>query len=251
MNNIDCKEDWKRYYNSFREELMWEITDTNTNKSIWFSIKYSETIYETPKTYHCFIAFNLGDWIRFPIEYRTKKGKPKAIFLNDKKSVVKELAFFCRFQWLLGVRLREELVYHMVKFLSEVPQIKDKVFDYNKSNVEILYKIADMVLNTDVKQETLDNLKDERSFCIAPEKLKEKLSNSEKALLQAKGRRLSNYIRILKNYDEQKSTSQNAEACKVSESTIKRFMKHKTEVERFIKDYGVCPNELGEYVQMS
>lgn len=233
---MDCKDEWKRYLNTLKDELMWEIKDPNTKKNIWWSMVYENTIYETPKTYHSFFAFNDGSWLRFPIEYRAKNGKPRAIFLRDQKSVIKELAYFCRFQCLLGVRLREELVYHMVDFIGEVPKIYDRVFECNQKNIGILYKVADSVLNNDVKQETLDNLKDTRSFSIAPDKL-EHLNNDEKIALQAKGRRMSTYIRILKNYDEQKSISQNAEACEVSKSTIKRFKKHKEEVERFIKDY--------------
>lgn len=243
---MDSKEEWKRYLNAFKDELMWEKRDPHTKKFIWWSLKYAQTIYESPKTYLNLYAFNDGSWVRFPLEYRTKKGKPRAVYLPDKNAVIKELSYFCRFQRLLGVSIKEELVYHMVCFISEVPKIYDKVFECNKNNIGILYKIADGVLNSEIKQDTLDKLKDPRSFCISPDKL-EHLTNNEKIRLQAKGRRMNTYIGILKNYDEQKSISQNATCCGVSISTIKRFKQHKKDVERFIKDYERIENsKVGE-----
>lgn len=236
------KEKWKRYLSAFKDDMMYVIKDTNTNKNIWWSMKYAETLYESPKNFHNGFAFNDGTWFRFPKEYRTKQGKPKAIFLKGQKSVIIELAFFCRFQWMIGVRLKEELVYHMLCFLCDVVKLDKDAFEFNENNKKVLFKIAENILNSEVKQETIDRLKDKRTFCIAKEKLVH-LDIKGKASLQAKVKRIYNYFEILKKYDEHKSISQNAVSCGVCISTIKRFKKYKGEVMRIAKEYGVYEGE--------
>ncbi len=232
------KEEWKRYASALKDEMMFSIIDPTTKKFIWGSLKYKETLYETPKTFKNNFAFNDGTWLRFPKEYRTKNGKAKGIFLKDTKSAIIELFFFCRFQSLLGVSLKEELVYHMICFISDVVNIYGSAFDCNQKNKDILYKIAERILTSEVPLETHDKLKDTRAFCIDPMQLKV-MDKKTKASMQAKGKRISNYINILKKYDENKSISQNAIECGVCISTIKRFNKVKEDFKKQIKNLGL------------
>ena len=226
--------EWKRFASAFRQELMFNIIDPETHKMAWPSLKYKETQYESPKTYNNYLAFNDGSWLIFPKEYRTKDGKPKGIFLARKDKAIREVYYFCRFQKLIGVRLKEELVYHMACFLGDVPKIRDKAFDCNEKNRKLLYKIADNILSSEADQKTLDRLRDTRSFCIDPGRLKV-LNRKDGAAIQAKGRKFANYFRILENYDESKSISQNAKNCGVSETTIKTFKKQKSAFESMFK----------------
>lgn len=230
------KEEWKRYLSALKDDMMFKIKSPNSNKSVWWEMKYEETKYESPKIFKNYLAFNDGAWLRFHTEYRSKKGKPKAIYLAGTKSVIKELAFFCRFQWLLGVRLKEELVYHMVCFLCDVVKLNEGAFDCNQKNQYVLSKIADNILSTEVKQETLDRLKDERLYCIDPHRLTH-MDDSGKRSMQAKARRMSTCFKIVNQYDADKSNRENAIECGVSISTIKRFKKNKSDVEWLYKEY--------------
>lgn len=233
---MDNKNKWKRYLSALKDDMMFTIKAPNSSKGVWWAMKYAETKYENPKNYKNYLAFNDGTWLRFPKEYRSKKGKPKAIYLAGAKSAIKELAFFCRFQWLLGVRLKEEFVYHMVCFLCDVVKLNEGAFDCNQKNQEVLFKIADNVLSTEVKQETLDRLKDERLYCIDPHRLAH-MDDCSKKSMQAKARRMSTSFKIVKKYDADKSNRENAIECEVSISTIKRFKKNKSDVEMLYLKY--------------
>ncbi len=226
---------WKRQWSSFKNELMYEKMDPVTKKMLWFSIRFKETMYESPKTYQNYYAFNVdGSWLRFPTEYRTKKRKPKALFFRHKKDVVKELAYFCRFQRLIGVETQWELVYHMCSFLANVVKMIDGVFDPTPENVSILEKVADRILVTECLVETLGRLKDERGFCIDPERLNG-IDESTKKIMTNKGVRIANYLEIKKKYDDSKSKSENAKLCGVSESTIARFRRNRAEMEKICR----------------
>lgn len=228
-------EKWQRQWSSFRNELMYEKIDPETKKMLWFCIKFKETMYESPKIYHNNYAFNVdGSWLRFPTEYRTKTGKPKALFSRHKKYVVKELAYFCRFQRLIGVETQWELVYHMCSFLANAVKMIDGVFDPTPENVSILEKIADRILVTECQVETLGRLKDERGFCIDPERLKV-IDESTKKIMTNKGVRIANYLAIKEKYDETKSKSENAKLCGVSESSIARFRRNRAEMEKLCR----------------
>ena len=166
-------EKWQRQWSSFRNELMYEKMDPETKKMLWFCIKFKETMFESPKIYQNYYAFNVdGSWLKFPTEYRTRAGKPKALFFRRKEKLVKELTYFCRFQRLIGVEAQWELVYHMCSFLANNVKMPDGVFDPTPENVSILNKVAERILVSDCPKETLGRLKDERKFCIDPERLK-------------------------------------------------------------------------------
>lgn len=233
---MDKKDEWKRYLSAFKDDLMFSIKAPDSDKNVWFGMKYMETQYESPKIFKNNLAFNDGSWLRFPKEYRSKNGMPKAIYLAGVKSAIKELAFFCRFQWLLGVRLKEELVFHMVCFLCDVVKLNDGAFDCNKKNQEVLFKIAENILSTEVCQGTLDRLKDERLYCIDPSRLAY-MDDSGKRSMQAKARRMSTYFKLVNKYDAEKSNRENAVRCNVSISTIKRFKAVRNDIERIYKNY--------------
>ena len=230
-------DDWKRYATALKDEFMFEKTDPKTKQRLWFGFKYQKTMYESPKKFRNDIAFNTdGKWLRFPTEYRTKVGKPKAIYLRHKKDVVKELAYFCRFQRLIGVEMKEELVYHMTCFLGDVVKLFKNVFVPSKENVEILNKVAERILNTECEAETLERLKDDRTFCISPVRL-ERIDNSMKSRMRNKGTRFANYLRIREMYDDTKSKAENAVLCGVSEATIARFRRDRDKLEQL---YNSC-----------
>lgn len=225
-------EKWKRQWSSFRNELMYEKRDPVTKKMLWFCIKFKETMYESPKIYHNNYAFNVdGSWLKFPTEYRTKAGKPKALFFRHKKNVVEELCYFARFQRLIGVETQWELVYHMCSFLATVVKMPDGVFDPTPENISILNKVADRILVSDCPEDTLKRLKDDRGFCIDPERLKS-IDESAKRTMTNKAVRIANYLEIRKKYDDSKSKAQNAIICGVSDATIARFRRNRTELER-------------------
>lgn len=220
-----------------KDELLFQRTDPKTNQMMWFSFKYQQTMYESPKIFKSDIAFNTErKWLRFPTVYRTKGGKPKAIFLKNKKDVVKELAYFCRFQRLIGVETKEELVYHMTSFLGDIVKLFKNVFVPSKENVEILNKIAELILKTECDDDTLERLKDDRGYCIDPERLK-RMDETTKSVMRNKGKRFANYLGIRDKYDDTKSKAENAVLCGVSESTIARFRRNRDQMERL---YNTC-----------
>jgi len=256
LKNIDALEKWlgkdhdrgrlflcfmndKRsgYMSAMKDELMYATINPQTKKMYWFSMKYQQTMYESPKRYRNDYAFNThGTWLRFPTEYRTKDGRPKAILLRHKKDVVLELSYFCRFQQLIGVDEPLELRFHMSSFLANVVKIHDGVFDPTAENVLVLDKIAKRILESECKEETLERLKDDRKFCIDPVRLKG-LGDSEKSLMRNKGKRFATYLDIVKKYDGSKSKAENAAICGVSESTIARFRRYRDEIERVYNSY--------------
>lgn len=211
---------------------MYEKMDPVTKKMLWFNIRFKETVYESPKVYQNNYAFNVdGSWLIFPTEYRTKAGKPKALFFRRKDKLVKVLTYFCRFQRLIGVETQWELVYHMCSFLASTVKMPDGVFDPTPENVSILNKVADRILVSDCPKDTLERLKDDRKFCIDPERLKN-IDESTKCIMRNKGKRFASYLEIREKYDESKSKSENAEICRVSESTIARFRRNRVEMEQ-------------------
>ena len=223
---------WKRKCSSYKNDLMYEKMDPVTKKMLWYCIRFRETMYESPKNYQNGYAFNVdGSWLRFPTEYRTKTGKPKALFYRQKDKLVKELTYFCRFQRLIGVETQWELVYHMCSFLANVVKMIDGVFDPTPENVSILEKIAARVLVTECPVETLGRLKDERGFCLDPV-CNKSIDESTRSILRNKGNRFANYLVIKEKYDETKSKSENAKLCGVSESTIARFRRNRAEMEK-------------------
>ncbi len=223
---------WKRQWSSFRNELMYEKMDPVTKKMLWFNIRFKETMYESPKVYQNNYAFNVdGSWLKFPTEYRTKAGKPKALFFRHKKDIVEELCYFCRFQRLIGVETQWELVYHMCSFLANTVKMPDGIFDPTPENVSILNKVADRILVTDCPEGTLERLKDDRKFCIDPERLKT-IDESTKSIMRNKGKRFASYFEIREKYDESKSKAENAAICGVSDSTIARFRRNRTQMEQ-------------------
>lgn len=233
----DMSDDWKRYATALKDDFLFKKTDPKTNKRLWSCFKYQKTIYESPKKFRNDFAFNIdGKWLRFPTEYRTKGGKPKAIYLRHKKDVVKELAYFCRFQRLIGVEIKEELVYHMTCFLGDIVKLFKDVFVPSKENVEILNKVAERILKTECGDDTLERLKDDRNFCISPVRL-ERIDDSMKSVLRNKGKRFANYLRIREKYDDTKSKAENAVLCGVSEVTIARFRRDRDKLEQI---YNSC-----------
>ena len=222
---------------SLKGELMYEKIDPTTKQMFWFGMKYHQTQYESPKRYRGGFAFNTKDnWLVFPTEYRTKSGKPKAITLTRKKAVVKELMYFGRFQKLIGVETKEELVYHMSCFLGEVVKIHKGVFDPTSENISLLYKVAERILNTECKDDTLEKLKDDRRFCIDPERIKG-MDDSAKSIMRNKGKRFATFLELREKYDETKSKSENAVLCGVSEATIARYRRDKVKLEQY---YNTC-----------
>ena len=225
-------EEWKRFASSLKDELMHEKMDPETRKMLWFSLKFKQTMYESPKKYKGNYAFNTdGTWLKFPTEYRTKAGKPKAIMLRHKKDVVEELCYFARFQRLIGVDTKEELIYHMACFLGDVVKLYKNVFVPSIENVEILNKIAERILKTECSEETRERLKDDRDFCIDPERLKH-TDDSTKSVMRNKGKLFATYLKVRKNYDESKSKAENAAICGVSDSTIARYRRNRVEMEK-------------------
>ena len=230
-------DDWKRFASALKDEMMFEKIDPKTKQRFWFSLKYQQTMYESPKKYRNDYAFNTdGTWLKFPTEYRTKDGKPKALFYRHKKDVVTELAFFCRFQKLIGVDTKEELVYHMACFLGNVVKLYKNVFPPTKENVKILTQIAERILKTECSEDTLERLKDDRGYCIDPERLK-KIDESTRSMMRNKGTRFANYLEIKRNYDESQSKSKNAILCGVSEATIARFRRDRDKIEQAYNTY--------------
>ena len=228
----DMNEKWKRQWSSFKNDLMYEKMDPVTKKMLWYCIRFRETMYESPKVYKNDYSFNVdGSWLRFPTEYRTKSGKPKTLFFRNKKDVVKELCYFCRFQRLIGVEYQWELVYHMCSFLASTVKMPDGVFDPTPENVSILNKIADRILVSDCPNDTLKRLKDDRGFCIDPERLKT-IDKTTECIMRNKGVRIANYLEIKEKYDESKSKAQNAVICGVSDASIARFRRNRAELER-------------------
>ena len=75
---IKNNDKWKRSKSALKDEMMFQILDPDTRKYTWFNVKYPVTIYETPKNYKYSLTLNDGNWLRFPTEYRTMNGKPKA-----------------------------------------------------------------------------------------------------------------------------------------------------------------------------
>ena len=222
---------------SFRNELMYKKIDPTTKQMFWFGMKYHQTQYESPKTYRNNFAFNTkDDWLLFPTEYRTKSGKPKGITLTRKNAVVKELMYFGRFQKLIGVETKEELVYHMSCFLGDVVKIHKGVFDPTFENITLLYAVAERILNTECKDDTLKRLKDDRRFSIDPERLKS-MDDSTKSIMRNKGKRFATFLKIREKYDETKSKAENAVLCGVSETTIARYRRNKDELERYYNTY--------------
>lgn len=230
-------EKWKRQCSLFRNELMYEKMDPETKKMLWFCIKFKETMYESPKMFRNDYAFNVdGSWLVFPTEYRTKAGKPKALFFRRKEKLVKELTYFCRFQRLIGVETQWELVYHMCSFLASAVKMPDGIFDPTPENLSILNKIADRILVSDCPECTLERLKDDRKFCIDPERLKT-VDESTKSIMRNKGKRFASYLEIREKYNESKSKSENAVICGVSDSTIARFRRNRAQMEQLCRSY--------------
>lgn len=224
--------DWKQFASNIKDEMMFEKTDPETGRKLWFRFKFRQTMYESPKTFSNDYAFNTdGTWLRFPREYRTKDGKPKGLFFHHKKDVVKELMFFCRFQKLIGVETKDELVYHMACFLADVVKLYNGVFTPTKKNVEILNEIAERILVTECSEDTLERLKDARGFCIDPKRL-EGMNESMMSVWRNKGTKIANYLKIKWKYDETKSKAENAVLCGVSESTISRFRREREQFEK-------------------
>lgn len=211
---------------------------------MWFSLKFKETVFESPKVYVNKIAVNIkGDWLKFDTMYRTKDGRPKKIFLPKMKTLARELMLFGRFQKLLGVVDENELVYHLVYFLSTVPEIPDGVFKFNQENVDLLHKIAKRILATEASEKVLAELKDGREICIDPN-CKGMLPKDMKALTN-KGRRIANLFNIKRNYDENKSKSKNATICGVSEPTIARYRRIKDDVDKLYQIYAEGSRKVG------
>ena len=156
---------------------------------------------------------------------------PKYITIKGKQKLVKELTYFCRFQRLIGVETQWELVYHMCSFLASVVKMPDGIFDPTPENISILNKVAERILITDCPEETLERLKDDRGFCIDPERLRT-IDESTKRTMTNKAVRIANYLEIRKKYDDSKSKAQNAAICGVSDATIARFRRNRTELER-------------------
>ena len=230
------KMDWMRYYKSLRDDFMCEIFDSKSNRMFWHSMKFKDTVFESPKVYFNNIAVNVKeDWLKFDTMYRTKDGKPKKIFLPKMKPLARMLMLFCRFQKMLGFVDENELVYHMAYFLSTVPVVPDGVFEVNDKNIELLHKIARRILATDASEKVLEELKDGRKFCIDP-KCKG-LPPEDMKVLTNKGRRITNLIQIKRRYDDSKSKSENAKICEVSISSIARYRKFKEAVDRLYQMY--------------
>ena len=234
---LTMNDKWKRQWSSFKNELMYEKMDPETKKMLWFNIKFKETIYESPKVYQNNYAFNIdGSWLIFPTEYRTKAGKPKSLYFRHKRNVVEELCYFARFQRLIGVETQRELIYHMCSFLATAVKMPDGIFDPTPENLSILNKIADRILVSDCPECTLERLKDDRKFCIDPERLKT-VDESTKSIMRNKGKRFASYLEVREKYDESKSKSENAVICGVSDSTIARFRRNRAQMEQLCRSY--------------
>jgi hypothetical protein len=100
----------------------------------------------------------------------------------------------------------------------------------------ILNKIADRILVSDCPECTLERLKDDRKFCIDPERLKT-VDESTKSIMRNKGKRFASYLEIREKYDESKSKSENAVICGVSDSTIARFRRNRAQMEQLCRSY--------------
>lgn len=225
-----------RYYKSLRNDFMYEIFDSKSNRMFWHSLKFKDTVFESPKVYFNNIAVNVNeDWLKFDTMYRTKDGKPKKIFLPKMKPLARMLMLFCRFQKMLGVVDEKELVYHMAYFLGTVPVVPDGVFGVNDKNIDLLHKIAKRILATETSEKVLEELKDSRKFCVAPN-CKGLLQKDMKSLTN-KGRRIANLFEIKRKYDEGKSKSENAKICGVSVASIARYRKFKGDVDRLYQMY--------------
>lgn len=224
------KENWKRYVREYKNELIFSIKGVN-GKFIYPQIKYTNTLYESEKGQSIGnLYFNLKhDWFKFDTIYRTKSGKGIYIYIASKERMVRILYTFCRFQHLIGVELKEELVYHCLNFISEKMILPDGIFECNKENKELLYKIAQRILSTNCPQDIYMSLLDKRNFCIDERVCREK---SELNKVLKKGQRLYNNFMILQNYDPNKSIRKNAEDLGVCISAIQRFLKIKDEVQK-------------------
>lgn len=110
-------------------------------------------------------------------------------------------------------------------------KLYQNVFVPSKEKIEILNKIAERILNTECRKNTLERLKDDRVFCIDPERLKH-IDDSAKSVMRNKGTRFANYLELCEKYDETKSKAENAVRCGVSESTIARFRRDRVKLEQ-------------------
>jgi hypothetical protein len=122
----------------------------------------------------------------------------------------------------------------MCSFLASVVKMPDGVFDPTPENISILTKIADRILVSDCPEDTLKRLKDDRGFCIDPERLKT-IDESTKSIMRNKGKRFASYFEIREKYDESKSKAENAAICGVSDSTIARFRRNRTQMEQLCR----------------
>ena len=124
----------------------------------------------------------------------------------------------------------------MSSFLANIVKMPDGVFDPTTENVSLLNTIAERILVSDCPYDTLERLKDDRSFCIDPETLK-RIDDSTKSIMRNKGKRFASYLEIREKYDESKSKSENAVICGVSDSTIARFRRNRAQMEQLCRSY--------------
>ena len=224
--------DWSRYAKELRCALIHEISDGG--EMAWTCLKFTSAPYESPKTFTGDFALNGGDWLRFTTGYRTKSGKYTPLRIARKDDAIREIGLYARFLRLLGVDREYELVYHTVVMLAEKTVIRKGAFDCDAKNRELLVRVVRLIMKTDAKPETIERLRDDRQFCIRPERLA-KMGAKEKKAWQNKGRMLANSYRIWLKYDETKSVRDNAKEIGVSEATINRFKRRKNEFDKLFE----------------
>ena len=225
------KENWKRYVKEYKNDLLFSIKGDN-GKYIYPQMKYTTTLYESEKGQSIGnLYFNLEhNWFKFDTIYRTKSGKGIYIYISTKERMVRILYTFCRFQNLIGVTLKEELVYHCLNFISDKMILPDGIFECNEENKQLLNKIAERILTTKCPEDIYQKLLDNRNFCIDSSRCKYEKSEMNK--IMKKGQRLYNNFMILKGYDSNKSIRKNAEVLGVSKTSIQRFLEIKEEVRK-------------------
>lgn len=229
------KENWKRFVKEYKNELIFSIKGVN-GKFIYPQMKYTNTLYESEKGQSIGnLYFNIEhNWFKFDTIYRTKSGKGVYIYIASKERMVRILYTFCRFQNLIGVELKEELVFHCLNFISDKMILPDGIFECNEENKQLLYKIAERILTTKCPEDIYTSLLDKRNYCIDSCRCCKDKSELNKVL--KKGQRLYNNFMILKRYDENKSIRKNAEDLGVSKKSIERFIKIKDEVQKLYEN---------------
>jgi hypothetical protein len=216
--------DWSDYFETVRDSL--------TGTKAFTSFRYQTTVFESPKRFVGKMAFNIhGDWYRFDTLYRTKTGHARRIHCRNKEQLARLLMLFVRFQTLIGVTEKDELMFHTIYFLGHIP-VFGGCFPPSKENIRVLDIIIGRVLSTTPPEEVVGHLKDPRKVCIEDDG---RMDAAMKNSLKRRATKIYNRLVILMGYDDSESVAGNARRLGYTRPTIYDFLETRGQAEEILK----------------